>query len=415
MNDTNWLVLAGIVVVGVAALFLFDGGTEPTGPVLPPIVDAGPDRVLSECSSVRVGCEGFDPAGGAVSYQWTAPRGSFDNARVLHPLYTAPTTCGFGEVVILTFTVTNEHGVNARDNLVVHVRDTIPCAYSAICPASSPCMVPVIPASRPAVHRPYILPQPTPLCAPVPLVHPPVLAPCAPTPPVRSCPIPCPVPCSTCPQPLVPTCPIVCPTPCPVPWSTCPTPPAPTCPTVCPTPCPTESVVEGDSIQLRGAVWDPDCNLASYYWTTDKGRFDDPSSLNPVYYAPMTANPYGEDACITLTAIDSCGARTASRIALHIRNANRPPVVDAGRDLVAVRCSSIQLAGSASDPDGDRLTYHWSAECGRGQFSNTGTLCPVYTTPPAVACGGEYIVLTLTVTDEQGARTRDSMTVLVRN
>lgn len=392
MNDTSWLVLVGVVVVGVAALLLLGGGTDSTGPVLPPIVDAGPDRVLNECSSVRVGCEGFDPSGGTVLYQWTAPHGSFDNARVLRPVYTAPATCGFGEVVVLTLAVTNEHGVSARDDLVVHVSGTIPCAYSAICPAPSPCMASRMPPSCPAASCPHVEPQPTPLCAPVHLVHPAVTAACVPTAGVRSCPTQCPAASSTCPTPLVST-----------------------CPTVCPTPCPAKSVVEGGSIQLRGAVSDPDCNLASYHWTADKGRFNDRFSLNPIYYAPMTANPYGEDVCIALTAVDSCGATTVCRIVLHIRNANRPPVVNAGGDLATEACSSIQLAGLASDPDGDQVTYRWSAECGRGLFSNPNTLRPVYTAPSPVACGGESITLTLTVTDANGARSSDWMIVHVRN
>jgi len=318
MNDTSWLVLVGIVVVGAAVLLLSGGGSDPIGPVLAPVADAGPDRVLSECASVRVGYDGFDPTGGAVTYQWTAPRGSFDNARSLHPSYTAPTTCGFGEDVILTLTITNEHGVIARDSLVMHIRDSIPCVYSVPCPARTPCAASVRNPGR-AVSSPHVFPQRTPQCAPpVPVVHPPVTAVCVPTREVRPCPVPCQAPCSTCPKPLVQTRPTICPTPCPIPCPRCPKPPVATCSVI----CPAQSVVEGGSIQLRGTVWDADRNLASYYWTADKGRFDDPSSINPVYYAPIIAAPYGEDVCIALTAVDSCGASTTSQIVLRIRNSN---------------------------------------------------------------------------------------------
>jgi len=265
-----------------------------------------------------------------VSYQWTAPRGSFDSATVLHPVYTAPTTCGIGEVVILTLTVTNEHEISARDSLVVRVTDTIQCAFPATCPASIPCRASMMSPSRPEASHPHVLPRPTPVCVPpAPIVRPPVTVVCVPAPEARPCPIPCSVPCAACPEPLPPTRPNVCSPPCPVPCSMCPQPLVSTCPTVCPAACSTKSIVEGGSIQLRGSVWDPDYNLTGYYWSADKGRFDDQLSLNPIYFAPMTANPCGEDVYITLTAIDSCGATTVSRIILHIENANQPPQVNA--------------------------------------------------------------------------------------
>jgi hypothetical protein len=388
VNDTSWLVLIGIVVVGVAALFLFGGEpdpVDPVGPVLPPIVDAGSDRVVNECTGIRVGCEGYDPAGGAVSYQWTAPRGSFDNARVLHPVYTAPATCGFGEVVVLTLTITNEHGVSAHDNLDMHICDTIPCAYLAICPTSSPC-TPTTRSSLPAVCRPHALPKPAPVCVPV-------VPYCSPVPP---CP---PQPAPLC-VPVVPYCP-----------------PVPPCPPI--SPCidvsSAKSVNEGKSIQLFGTVCDPDNNIVSYRWTADKGTFDDPTSLNPIYYAPMTNACGGEYACITLTAIDSCCARGVDQILLRITNVNHLPIADAGGDITIHECSSVRLTCSGYDPDCDALSYYWTASCGRGSFDNPYVLHPIYTAPPTNHCGDEEIVLTLTVTDTCGASATDSITVYVRN
>jgi len=173
-------------------------------------------------------------------------------------------------------------------------------------------------------------------------------------------------------------------------------------------------VNEGESIQLYGKVSDPDSNLASYYWTADQGTFDDPTSLNPVYTAPMTGCCEGEDACITLTAMDSCCAKGVDQLVLHINNVNHPLVTDAGKDLVVTACSSVQLTCSAYDPDGDALTYHWTAACGRGSFNDPCALHPVYTAPSIKDCTGEDVVLTLTVTDACGASTSDSLVVHVR-
>jgi hypothetical protein len=286
VNDINWLVVIGIVVVGAAAIFLL-GGEEPVPitqvPVLAPIADAGPDRVVAECGSVRVGCNGFDPAGGTVSFQWTAEAGSFDNSHSLHPLYTAPSTCGV-EDIALTLTVTSEQSVVAQDSLIVHVSDGIPCSRGVVCPATPRCSV---------------LPQP-PVCSPVvaacpPQVQAPVILISAPRVEARSCHNPCPIPCRECAKPTFFTCAVE---------------------------CATDEVVEGGLIQLRGAVWDIDRNLANYYWTASAGSFDDASSINPVYCAPLTCNPCGEDVRIVLHAVDTCGASTESQIILHIRDLN---------------------------------------------------------------------------------------------
>jgi hypothetical protein len=133
--------------------------------------------------------------------------------------------------------------------------------------------------------------------------------------------------------------------------------------------CSAKSVNEGGSIQLFGTVCDPDNNVVSYRWTADKGMFDDPTSLNPIYYAPITVN----------------------------------------------ECSSVRLTCSGYDPDGDALSYYWTASCGRGSFDNPYVLHPVYVAPSTDRCEGEDVVLTLTVTDTCGASATDSMIVHVNN
>ncbi len=174
-------------------------------------------------------------------------------------------------------------------------------------------------------------------------------------------------------------------------------------------------VNEGASIRLHGTVVDHDCNVAEVYWRAEAGRFDDPTSLEPIYYAPMTDRCEGEDVLLTLTATDSCGAKGRDSFSLHINNVNHLPVAVAGDDLAVDECASVQLTCSASDPDGDMLTYRWTAECDRGTFDDPTLLHPCYTAPATDRCEGEDIILRLTVTDECGASASDSVTVHVRN
>ncbi|MCD5416373.1 hypothetical protein LR032_04680, partial [Candidatus Bipolaricaulota bacterium] len=338
----------------------------------------------------------------------------------MHPTYVAPPICGAWEDIVLTLTVTNRHGLRTSDSRVVRVVDMVchpflprwlPVSPALIAPICTPVVAPFLLAP---VFRPIV-----PICPPVVVAFPPapVFRPIVPIcPPVVVAVPPVPVV-----KPVIPICPPVVVAFPPVPVvkpviPICPPvvvqrPPAP--PIIAP--LSVQSVDEGGSIRLRGAVWDPDSNLVGFRWTADRGKFDDPTSLTPTYFAPLTDRCGGEQVSITLTAVDSCGARSATRLLLHINNLNRLPVANAGADFVMNECTSVQLVGSASDSDSDPLTFHWTAACGRGSFSNPHVLHPVYTAPTTAFCEGEKIVLTLTVTDACGARASDSLTVHVRN
>jgi hypothetical protein len=86
---------------------------------------------------------------------------------------------------------------------------------------------------------------------------------------------------------------------------------------------------------------------------------------------------------------------------------NRPPVADAGPDLVAARHESVSFNASGSfDPDGEIITYLW--DFGDG---GNATGCAVNHTYTAF---GAFIV-TLTVTDDTGAADNDTCTVTVNS
>jgi len=228
---------------------------------------------------------------------------------------------------------------------------------------------------------------------------PPAPCPPAPCPPAPCLPAPCqPAPCS--PQPAA--------------EPTCPTPAAPIVPP-CPVPSGVKSVDEGASIQLSGTTDDRDCNVVGVLWHAEKGRIDNPTSLTPIYCAPLTDRCEGEDVLITLTATDSCGATGSDSFILHINNVNRPPVAEAGDNAVVDEMRTVRLTCSGSDPDGDALTYYWSVDCGRGTLNDPTLLHPTYTAPPTEYCEGEDIVLTLTVTDACGASACDTAVIHVRD
>ena len=147
MNNTSWLVVIGVVLAG-AALFLMSGNRPAPVLVSPPSVNAGPDIVVNECSSVQLTCEAIDPNGDRLTYDWVADKGSFNDPHVLHPIYTAPAVCSPEEDVTITLTATNEHGLSASDSLIAHV-----------CDVQSPCA----PIYCPPVTVPELCPPPPPV------------------------------------------------------------------------------------------------------------------------------------------------------------------------------------------------------------------------------------------------------------
>ncbi|HEX2848563.1 MAG TPA: T9SS type A sorting domain-containing protein [Chitinophagaceae bacterium] len=90
---------------------------------------------------------------------------------------------------------------------------------------------------------------------------------------------------------------------------------------------------------------------------------------------------------------------------------NAPPVVNAGSDkAIVLPTSSVQLSGSASDPDGTIASYTWSKVSGPTSysFSNAAISNPVV----SALVAGSY-VFKLTVKDNKGATASDNVTVTV--
>jgi len=90
---------------------------------------------------------------------------------------------------------------------------------------------------------------------------------------------------------------------------------------------------------------------------------------------------------------------------------NNPPSCDAGSDKTVNENQSVQLDCSASDPDGDSLSYSWS--CTGGSLNNSSILQPVYTAP-SVTADTDY-ACTLSVSDGKGGNCSDSMIVHVKD
>jgi hypothetical protein len=282
----------------------------------PPAVDAGIDLDLGERQSVRLSGEAYDPDGGFVTAHWTAEcdGGFFSDPHRLNPVYTTPSICCCERCIRLTLTVTDEQGESSSDDLFVRVNgDAITCP---------------VPSCEPCGEAP----------CPGPIVCEVKWDPCAPEP------LPCEGPCVTriaavvgCSMPPEPCC-----DPCvwlgeviwpcdeegecgwsgPLPWEE-ETTEASTCwPGRAPTPFIyrdyASPVHAGEAIRLFGEVANPDCLPVCFVWQAEKGWFEDPNSLTPVWHAPTQVYHALEEVCITLSVKDNCGGRAYDQIRVRV-------------------------------------------------------------------------------------------------
>ncbi len=342
MSGENWLLVFGVLLIGAAAMFFLPQDV----PIpVPPQVEAGPDANVQELCELRLEGRASDPNGGPASVLWTAQddRGWFNDLTDPATIYTAPSLCGGPEIVELTLTATSETGLSAADSLLVHVCEELGPAPE--CNAVSAFDgVSVVGYEATRVCQPV---QTTPNCAPYADAGSDI------------------------------------------------------------------TVQEGASVGLTCDGSDPDGDPVSYHWTATGGHFDDPCLLHPVYTAPLLDCEASRNVTLTLTVTDAHGASTSDSVIACVTNLNHAPYADAGSDITVQEGASVGLTCDGSDPDGDPVSYHWTAT--GGHFDDPCLLHPVYTAPLLDCEASRNVTLTLTVTDAHGASTSDSVIACVTN
>ena len=143
---------------------------------------------------------------------------------------------------------------------------------------------------------------------------------------------------------------------------------------------PSDRTVEGgDRVRLTGGGYDPDRTTSgqgftgvSFSWAVLEGGGVLTTSRLSISHgeasstASFTAPSFSQDTTLVLrfSAFDPLGCGSHDPVRIFVRASNNQPEADAGRDQEVMETEQVTLYGSGSDPDGDRLSYHWSQRSG---------------------------------------------------
>jgi hypothetical protein len=155
--------------------------------------------------------------------------------------------------------------------------------------------------------------------------------------------------------------------------------------------------------QILCNAQDPDGDELSYTWLADDGYISGEGPL-VIWTAPDTPGAY----VITVEVSDGQDGIVSNQIIINVVLPNHLPVI---KWLYAdwyrlKKASNTPITCEAMDPDGDELTYTWSALA--GNFSGTGAIV-TWIAPNAY---GIYTI-TVTVTDIRGGETSSSIDITV--
>ena len=170
----------------------------------------------------------------------------------------------------------------------------------------------------------------------------------------------------------------------------------------------------GGTVSLDGTATDPEGDGLSYAWSSDGGgSFLDDSALDTTWTAPA-ATQSEQVVTLTLTVTDDGGggSATAQVEVTVLTSANQAPTVSAIATPATVGGGgTVSLDGTATDPEGDALSYAWSSN-GGGTFADDSALDTTWTAPAATQTE-QVVTLTLTVTDDGGSSASGTVSVVV--
>jgi hypothetical protein len=156
------------------------------------------------------------------------------------------------------------------------------------------------------------------------------------------------------------------------------------------------------SLQVVCTASDPDGDELSYNWSASAGEVTGDGDT-VTWVAPPSEGSYS----VAVVVTDGHGGEVMDYVAITVRSNDAPTIASLTADADWTTPSgSLQVTCGASDPDGDELSYEWTATA--GSISGTGPVVS-WTAPQGV---GKYEV-TVVVTDGHGGSTTKTVSLSV--
>jgi len=180
-----------------------------------------------------------------------------------------------------------------------------------------------------------------------------------------------------------------------------------------------QTVDEGVTVTLDGSnTADPESSIASYLWTQTGGptvTLSNPSVVSPTFTSPDVTEG-GASLTFRLTVTDNGGLQSTDYCVVNVTWDNEPPVANAGSDQAVTEGVTVTLDGSGStDPDDSIASYSWTQTGGSSvTLSDPTYVKPTFVTIP-VDLAGETLIFELTVQDNSGLETTDTVSVTIND
>jgi hypothetical protein len=182
---------------------------------------------------------------------------------------------------------------------------------------------------------------------------------------------------------------------------------------------PDQAVGEGEEVSLDGTESSaPNDAPLSFMWTQTYGepvQLEGYTTATPSFTAPDVANGETKVLIFKLTVSSNGLGSATDLVIIRVTTGNSAPTADAGSDQTVNKRSTVKLAGSGTDPDGDKLRYSWKQTAGdKVKLSSSIVSNPTFVAPNIANGESKILTFALTVSDRFGESDSDSVTITVK-